>query len=333
MTTPVPADRLRQRGAGVLRDLALAAVYYGGAELGLLEQQVRGQVTPLWPPTGIAVAALLLFGPRLWPGIALGAFLVNVSIGPSAPAVLGIVVGNTLAPLCSYLLLRRARFRDEVDRLRDALALVFLGALVGMAVSATIGTGALALAGALPARGFWPTWSVWWTGDAMGVLVVTPVLLALRRVRWPRGVAPSRWAEAVLLMAATLLLSYVATRSASLLFVTFPAVLWAAFRFQRAGAAPCVLAVSTIAIFAATERVGPFAHSDLFRIMVTLQAFNGTIALTALLISATITQRNRTHDQIARLYLEFSEVMAQLDPGAMYRLSRPDEDRQANGDQ
>ena len=328
----MPVEGLRRYGADALRSLALAAVYYGGAELGLLEQQVRGQVTPLWPPTGVAVAALLLFGPRLWPGIALGAFLANVAIGPSAPALLAIVVGNTLAPVCSYLLLRRAGFHDEVDRLRDALALVFLGALLGMTVSATIGTGALALAGVLPARGFWPTWSVWWTGDAMGVLLVTPVLLALRRAHWPRGATPSRWAEAALLAAATLLLSLVAARSASMLFVVFPAVLWAAFRFQRAGAAPCALAVSTIAIFAATARLGPFAHGDLFHIMLTLQAFNGVTALTALLISATITQRNKTHEQIARLYLEFSEVMARLEPGEMYRLSRPGEDGRQGDD-
>ncbi|MDF2255031.1 MASE1 domain-containing protein [Streptomyces ferralitis] len=321
----VPGEGIRRYRADALRILALAAVYYGGGELGLIAQQVRGQVTPLWPPTGIALAALLLFGLRIWPGIALGAFLVNVAIGPSAPAVLGIVAGNTLAPVCSYLLLRRAGFRAEVDRLQDALALVFLGALLGMMVSATVGSGVLALAGVLPARGFWPTWSVWWTGDAMGVLVVTPVLLVLRRARWPRGVPLSRWVEALLLVVATPLVAFVATRTSSLLFLAFPIVLWAAFRFQRAGAAPCALAISTIAISAAASWVGPFAHHDLFHNMVTVQAFNGAVALTALLISATITQRNKTHEQITRLYTQFSEVMAQLDPGEMYRLSRPED--------
>ena len=99
---------------------AVAGLYYGAAELGLLQQLVRGQVTPLWPPSGIALASLLLLGPRVWPGIALGAFLVNVTLGPSAPAVLAIAAGNTLAPVCSYVLLRRAGFRNELNRLRDA---------------------------------------------------------------------------------------------------------------------------------------------------------------------------------------------------------------------
>ncbi|CAM5709881.1 hypothetical protein SALBM311S_10037 [Streptomyces alboniger] len=162
---------------------------------------MRGQVTPLWPPTGIALASLLLRGPRVWPGIALGAFLVNVSLGPSIPAVLAIVLGNTLAPICSYALLRRTGFHKELDRLQDALALIFLGAFTGMLVSATIGSGTLALTGALSADEFWPTWSVWWTGDAMGVLLVTPVLLVLHSARLPKGVPPSRWMEGLLLVA------------------------------------------------------------------------------------------------------------------------------------
>src|SRR4029450_3482171 len=101
------------------------------------------------------------------------------------------------------LLLRRTDFRMELDRLRDALALVFLGALTGMLISATVGSGVLALAGAIPASDFWPTWSVWWTGDAMGVLVVAPFLLVLRRARWPRGSSPYRWVEAGALLAST----------------------------------------------------------------------------------------------------------------------------------
>ncbi|GAA3149249.1 hypothetical protein GCM10017687_78360 [Streptomyces echinatus] len=161
---------------------------------------MRGQVTPLWPPSVIALAGLLLCGPRVWPGVALGAFLANVGLGPSLPGVLAITAGNTLAPVCSYLLLRRTGFRVELDRLRDALALIFLGAFTGMLISATTGSGTLLLAGALNTNGFWPTWSVWWTGDAMGVLVVTPVLLVLRSARWPRHVPPSRWLEALLLM-------------------------------------------------------------------------------------------------------------------------------------
>src|SRR6266480_729927 len=109
------ADRRRGRrlAATDLRyDLVKIAVlilaYYGTAILSLRLALVRGQVTPIWPPTGIALVALLLFGRRLWPGIAVGAFLVNVPISPSPLVALGITAGNTLAPLFATALLRKA---------------------------------------------------------------------------------------------------------------------------------------------------------------------------------------------------------------------------------
>ncbi|MEU2430090.1 MASE1 domain-containing protein [Streptomyces sp. NPDC007861] len=308
-------EEIRGYGSAALRILAVAAVYYGSAELGLLLQLVRGQVTPLWPPTGVALAALLVLGLRIWPGIALGALLVNLPIGPSLPAVLAITAGNTLAPVCAYLMLRRSGFRTELDRLRDGLALVFLGALAGMLISSTVGTGVLVLAGAVEGGDFWPTWSVWWTGDAMGVLVVTPLLLVLRRIRWPRGAGAGRWAEAVALLVSTLLVMLLATTaSATLLFLAFPVLIWAAFRFRLAGAAPCALAVSTMAILAAAHGRGPFTGQDLFSSMVTLQAFNGSTALTALLLSAVITERNATHEEIKRVCARLEEIVADIEP-------------------
>ncbi|MEU9320936.1 MASE1 domain-containing protein [Streptomyces sp. NPDC048295] len=307
--------RLRQQTAKLLTVLAVAACYYATARLGLLQQLVRGQVTPLWPPTGIALAALLVFGPRIWPGIALGALAVNIMIGPSVLPVLVIAVGNTVAPLCSYWLLRRADFRNELDRLRDALALVFLGALAGMLISATVGTGALVVADAIPAEEFWRTWSVWWTGDAMGVMVVTPFLLVVRRFRRPSGIGPARWAEAVALGVCALAVTLLATEAgASLLFLVSPFLIWAAFRFERAGAACCALGVSTLAILAAGRMAGPFAHHDLLTNMVTLQAFNGSTALTALLLAAVVTERNSTYREIRRLCTQLSEKVTRQDP-------------------
>ncbi|MET7620268.1 MASE1 domain-containing protein [Streptomyces sp. NPDC005408] len=303
-------------GPPALQILAVAALYYGSARLGLLQQLVRGQVTPLWPPTGVALAGLLILGLRIWPGIALGAFLVNVSLGPTFPAVLAIAAGNTLAPVCAYMLLRRAGFRDELDRLQAVLALVFLGALAGMLISSTVGSSVLVLAGALDASEFWPTWSVWWTGDAMGVLVVTPFLLVLRRARWPRNAGVGRWIEAAALLVGTLLATLLATTTSSsaLLFLSFPFLIWAAFRFQLAGAAPCALGVSTLAILAAAREVGPFAGHDLFSNMVTLQAFNGATALMALLLAAVITQRNETYEEIKRVCARLADLVARMDP-------------------
>ncbi|GAB1338945.1 MASE1 domain-containing protein [Streptomyces sp. E-15] len=321
--------RLRGNALTALEICVVAALYFGSARAGLLQQLVRGQVTPLWPPSGIAVASLLLCGPRVWPGIALGAFLTNVGLGPSLPAVLGITAGNTLAPVCSCLLLRRAGFRAELDRLRDALALIFLGAFTGMLVSATTGSGSLLLAGALDTHGFWPTWSVWWTGDAMGVLVVTPVLLVLRSVRRPRHAPPSRWLEALLLVVATVCVGLVDTGGRPLLFLGFPLLIWAAFRFQLAGAAPCALAVSTFAIVSAARGTGPFTDHDLLTNMITLQAFNGSAALTALLLGAVMSERNRTEREIAHACGQLAGMVARITTGDRHpvlpvRVSEPD---------
>ncbi|WP_326593414.1 MASE1 domain-containing protein [Streptomyces sp. NBC_01294] len=303
-------------GSTSLRILAVAAVYYGAAQVGLLHQLVRDQVTPLWPPTGVALAALLMMGLRVWPGIALGAFLVNVVLGPSLIAVLAITAGNTLAPVCACLMLRRAGFRNELDRLRDVLALVFLGALAGMLISSTIGSGVLVLSGALDAGDFWPTWSVWWTGDAMGILVVTPFLLVLRKARWPLRAGPGRWLEAVALALGTVFVTLLATRTpnSNLLFLVSPVLIWAAFRFRLAGAAPCALVVSWLAILAADGGRGPFVGEGVFANMVTLQAFNGTTALTALLLAAVITERDRTHEEIQRVCARLAEMVARMEP-------------------
>jgi integral membrane sensor domain MASE1 len=334
-TADVRTAEIGRYGSAALRILAVAAVYYGSARLGLLQQLVRGQVTPLWPPTGVALAGLLFFGPRVWPGIALGAFLVNVFLGPSAVAVLFITAGNTLAPVCAYLMLRRVGFRDRLDRLRDGLALIFLGALAGMLVSSTVGSTVLVLSGALDRSDFWPAWSVWWTGDAMGILLVTPFLLLLRRARWPMLTPPARWIEAVALLAVTAVATVLATNtgSSSLLFLVFPCLIWAAFRFQLAGAAPCALGVSTLAIHAAAVESGPFAGEDLFSRMVTLQAFNGATALTALLLAAVITERNETHQEIERVCARLAEMVAHIEPRSeAYGLpSNTDEDEPGRG--
>ncbi|TXS41373.1 hypothetical protein EAO75_42165 [Streptomyces sp. uw30] len=307
--------RLRDYATHALRLVVVAAAYYGSAKLGLEQQLVRGQVTPFWPPTGIALVALLLWGLRMWPGIALGAFLVNVTLGPSILPVLAIAASNTIAPVCACLLLLRVGFRPTLDRLQDALALIFLGALGGMLISATLGTGVLVASDALTADDFWPTWSVWWTGDAMGILVIAPLLLAARTVRRPHGVPLLRWVEAAALLAGTTVASIVATRSPLyLLFLVVPFLIWAAFRFQLPGAAPCALITSVVAISAGAAGAGPFSGQDLLAKMVILQAFNGTVALTSLLLSATIAERNQTVRALREACERLTEALSQLAP-------------------
>jgi serine phosphatase RsbU (regulator of sigma subunit)/anti-sigma regulatory factor (Ser/Thr protein kinase) len=273
---------------------AVAVVYYAGARIGLTLSLVARNVTPLWPPTGIAVAAFLLAGRRLWPAVAVAAFAVNLPIsqGPLPAAVTAI--GNTLAPLLAVTLLLRVGFRRQLDRRRDALAIVFLGALVSMLVSATIGTATLVLWDSIGSDRLAAAWSVWWTGDAMGVLTVAPFLLCLPLFRELPPWTAAHWLEAggVLVVAATLA-TWTAASELPLLYLSLPVVAWAAWRLQLRGAAPVSLVLCLITTRAAVNDDGAFAGHTLFEQMFTLQTFNACVALTSFFLAALVSERNQ----------------------------------------
>lgn len=313
MAAVVGTPDLRRSAVFAIETLAVALSYYAAGRLGLMrELVVEGAVfTPIWPPTGVAVACLLIFGLRSWAGIAFGALLVILSLTSLHFAVIGNLVGNTAAPVCAYLMLRKVGFRNDLARLRDGLALVFLGALIAMLLSSTVGVGLLVLTDRLDAHSFWPVWSAWWVGDAMGVLIVTPVLLVLHRVRRPLRL--SRWKEASGMALIACVLVPLATQSpVSLLFLVYPLLIWAALRFQLAGSMLCALFTSVMATIAATDAGGPFERLTRVEVMIKLQAFNGTMALTALLLSAVITEQYNTRRSVERACQELVEVLEHL---------------------
>ncbi|MEV0784567.1 MASE1 domain-containing protein [Streptomyces sp. NPDC050423] len=314
----IRSEEYRRRAVALLRILAVAAAYYVAGGLGLLRQvTVHGAVvTPLWPPTGIALGCLLILGLRIWPGIAIGSLVVIATLsGEVTPSTAALVAGNTLAPVCACLILRMVGFRAELDRLRDGVMLVFLGALAGMAVSATVGSAMLAVDGKLPASGFGTVWVAWWAGDAMGVLVVTPlVLVVLRTLRMPR--VTDRWVEASALLVVAVAGSLLATRGPlSMLYLVFPILIWAALRFQLAGSAPCALLVSVLAVVAGTEQVGPFAGHGMVEVMINLTVLNGAVALTSLLLAAVVAEQQNVRRRIERACEELADVVDHLAPG------------------
>ncbi|MFJ9888924.1 MASE1 domain-containing protein [Streptomyces sp. NPDC091287] len=312
----IRTEEARRRAVYVAQILGVAGAYYLSGRLGLMRQVVvdGAVVTPLWPPTGIALAALLCLGVRVWPGIALGALLTVLETGGAfTVSSLAIMFGNTVAPLASYALLRRVGFRSELVRLRDGVCLVFLGAFAGMLISAAIGSFTLLLDGKVPPGRFWLVWSSWWAGDVMGVLVVTPVLLVLRGVRWPR---PSdRWLEASVLAVVVVVSSLIATRSSlSMIYLVFPVIIWAALRFQLPGSAPCALVVSVLAIIAGTDGVGPFAGHSLMEIMANLSLLTGSVALTTLLLGAVVAEHKNIRRETEYAVEELEALVEQLAP-------------------
>lgn len=304
----------RHRWTAVLLASGVTTMAYWLAGLGGLELAlVRGQVSPLWPASGVALFCLLQFGWRAVPGILVGAVLVNIAFGPSAAAVLLIACGNTAAPVAAWLLLRQVGFRADLSRTTDAAALIGLGGLAGMTISASVGAGSLVLFDALPAAQFWPTWTVWWAGDAMGVLIVAPVLLILHAGRPAWLTSQARWVEAIIVLASTVGITVLGTASPmTLLFPCFLPLVWAAIRLQQYGAAPCALIISLIATLAAATGSGPFAGYELIETMIVLQVFNGSVALVALLLSAAINERNQAQAAVEDTCSVLADAVAKL---------------------
>jgi PAS domain S-box-containing protein len=290
----------------VRRFLLIGLAYYVTAKLSLEVALVDQNVTLIWPPTGIAIVAMLRYGRRSWPAIAAAAFAVNASISPGLLAAAAIAFGSTLAPAVGTWLLRKVSFRRELDRTRDAVALVGLGGLVAMMISATVGTATLVASGAEPAGPVVRNWLVWWAGDATGVLVFAPIVLMLER---PMPRVPSSWRrrfEALAIFALLLLVCFTAFWTpVRLVYLVFPLLAWIAWRFGQRGAAPALLLVSCSAVWASVAGSGPFARGDLLERMLTLQVFNATAAITSFVLAAMLMERN---DAIAAILRAGSEL-------------------------
>jgi len=277
----------------LLRIAALAAVYYGAAKLGLTLAFANRSVTAVWPPAGIALAALLLWGYRYWPGVALGALFANGWTGVPIETVLGITVGNTLEALAgTYLLRRVARFRTSLRRVRDVLALVVLGAVVSTLVAATIGVASLRVGDAVSTDALGSTFRVWWLGDMGGDLLVAPFVLLVvghwREARW------DRWLEGLLLLAALAGISALAlARSEPLAYVVFPLLIWAALRLGPHGAATANLIVAVIAVAYTANGHGGFVEGTRDDSLLLSQTFMGVAAVTSLLLAAIAAERQR----------------------------------------
>lgn len=302
---PLPSGLVRN--AATLLGVGLA--YYLAGRLSLRLALVERNVTPLWPPTGVAVVAFFGLGRRAWLPIAVAAFLVNAPISRTALAALATSAGNTIAPMASAYLLRRVGFRRELDRRRDAVALVFLGALASMLLSATVGSAALVLSGAISTRQFPSTWSVWWAGDAMGVLAVAPFLWSVLGLRRPAGIDWRKVVEGGALFLALVTACWLTLRSDTpRLFVVLPLLGWIAWRFQQVGAAPAALIVSAMAVSAATREVGPFARESLLERMLTLQSFNASVALCSLVFAAIVSEHRRANEALVRARRRLEET-------------------------
>jgi PAS domain S-box-containing protein len=273
--------------------LALAAVYAVTGKLGLSFATVGSNVTLLWAPAGIALAALLLGGVRLWPGVFLGAAAVNVWVGADPFSGLFIAAGNTLQALYGALLLPRfLDVRRPFVRPQDLFAFLAVGVLTGPIVAATIGASSLGAFGLLPWNQFWTAWGTWWLGDGAGVLIVTPLLLTWATEQPHRPDRSGRVSEVALLAAAIVAIPLLVAASPwpalhhyAFALLVFPVLVWGALRFGAVGAATVSLAVAVLAIWGTLSPTGFLVRESTGEALALVWALIGVAAPTALLMA------------------------------------------------
>ena len=278
--------------------VGVAVVYVVAAKLGFRVALVADQVTTVWVPTGLAQAALILWGRSLWPAIWLGAFVANVHAGVPFWALAAVATGNTLEGLIAALvLLRIPGFDPALRRVKDALAFMVVGGILATAVSATVGSTTLCLAGVQPWSRFSALWQDWWLGDAAGALVVAPALLTTVRMSWT-WTWRTRAETAAIVIACALVTEAIfgqVFRSGvgqhPLEYVIFPFVVVAAVRVGQPATALVILTASAVTVWNTVRGTGPFAGDDLHQRLILLQVFMGVVAGTGLLLAAAMAEQ------------------------------------------
>jgi diguanylate cyclase (GGDEF)-like protein len=287
----------------------LAVIYFVAGKLGLSMAFVHPSSTAVWPPSGIALAALLLLGYRVWPGIFLGAFLVNLTTVGTFLTSLGIATGNTLEGLVgAYLVTRFANGRNAFERGTDTFKFAILAGTVSTAVAATFGVTSLSLGGFAPWADFRDIWLTWWLGDGVGAIIVAPLLilwLSNFHLRW-------RWTrlgEILALIAGLLLVSEIVfcgllfrgPRNYPLEYLCVPFLIWVALRFWQRETALVTVLLSAVAVWGTLHGFGPFAIGTKNESLLLLQSFMGIAAVMTMALAAMAAERRHVEAQVRNL--------------------------------
>ncbi len=314
----------------LLEIAALALLYFAAGRLGQLLAIPPGNVTAVWAPSGIALAAVLLRGSRVWPGIWLGSFFGNTwaffdptslsSLATSVAVGASIGMGATLEALAgAYLLAHFGATRHFLDRAQEFFKFVVLGGALSCTISASVGVSSLLLGGFVLVGDYPVTWWTWWLGDTIGVLIVTPFAMAWSNepsLRWK----PWRLLEAgvlgTLMLATTALIfggwAPLSTEHYPVAHIVLPFLVWGAFRFGQRGATSLILLASGIGIWGTIHGFGPFIQASLNESLLMLQGYMGVGVVTILAMTAVIAERGHAERDVRaseeRFRLAFEEA-------------------------
>lgn len=281
-------------------------LYIGATKIGFALAFFNSQVSPIWPPEGVALAALLLRGRQVLVGVFLGAIIGNFLALPNLSVCLGIGFANTLGVLINVFLVTSVISRHNAlfDKVLTVILYVFLCIPFGSATSATIGVGSLYFGEYVPTGAFWRTWATWWSGEMQGYLIVAPLLLIwskMPKFEWSIPLVT----EGLLLIAGLAITGLIVfTSDYPLAYIPIFFLVWAAFRFREHGSILAITVLSAIAVFLTTRGNGPFVVREgggllLNESLILLQVYLAIITIMTLLLSATVIERAK-----ARLALE-----------------------------
>ena len=285
----------------------LAVIYFIAGKLGLMLASVHASASPVWPPAGIALAALLLLGYRLWPAIFIGAFLVNVTTAGNVATSFVIGTGNTLeAFVGAWLVNRFAGGINVFDRPQGVFKFA-LAAGVSAIISPAFGVTGLDVAGFADSAKYGVIWLTWWLGDATGNLVFTPLVLlwsVASKRRWNKKEA----AEVGALLLLLALLGgvvfggwpAVSTRNYPIVLICGPVVIWTAFRFRQRETATGIFILSAIALWGTLHAFGPFVGETENQSLLAVQGWTAILSITAMALSAGMAERQRVEEELRR---------------------------------
>ena len=299
------------------RSLLVAVVYFAGAELGLSLASLHTNVTPVWPPTGIAIASLLIFGRRVWPGIFVGAFAANLNL-PIASTI-GIATGNTLEAVVAYCLLQRSkRWTGSFESVRNVMTFIVYAAVLAPLVSATMGSLSLCFGDPREWARFTWLWLTWWMGDGFGALIFSPFLLAWAS---PSKInsrdLPEVGALFVLLIIVVLIVFAGwfpgPVKTYPLAYLSLPCLLWAALKFDQRVVTSTIVLMAGVALWGARHGYGPFIQSSGNVALLLLISFVGTTTLMTLLVAAVTTERRKAEADRSKLGSELEHQRRRIE--------------------
>jgi PAS domain S-box-containing protein len=300
------------------RVVVLIALYFIGGLIGKETTFLSGSVALVWPPAGIAIAAILLFGYRFWPGVALGAVLFSSMNGmPFGLFTLGTAIGNTMgAIVCAFLLKKFIRFENTMERTRDVTGYIGMACILGTTVNAAFNVVSLAYSGAVAWDDFFSTTLVWWVPNALSGLVVAPFIIT-----WSTP-STTRWNgklifEAVICGAGLVggtLISFnswfvYGIQNYPLAYLPFPFLVWGALRFGQRGATTGTLLVSVLAIYSLIRGTGPFVTSTEKDSLMLIGSYIGILAVTNMLLAAAAAERRTAERAVSESEKRFRAVV------------------------